>query len=397
MPKAPKILIAMNRISEADARMLNGIAEYARLKGPWVFVKEPPFELTCIDTRVKTSNCVTTSKVNGIITKIEKSSEIKKIIPAGVPAINLLGPLVHLPGISRDSEKIAKMATDYFLERGLKSFAYFGCPFLSTTNCVKCSQIFVNRIAKAGFKTDIYTWQKKKYTFSSLEKEQSYVGDWLISLPKPVGIMACTDYRGKVLLDICKKAGMLVPEEVVVLSVGNDRLICELCDPPLSSIDFDFENAGYKAAELLDQLVTGQVEATHKKIPLYPISVVTRHSTDFLAIEDQIVAQSLRFIHENIKEMIQVPDVAAAVAVSRQVLHKRFRLALGRTVHQEIRRAQVKRIAGMLLETNLSVSEIASALGYTSTRYIERNFRKEKQMTPKQFRKRFGLKQKTIN
>jgi len=111
-----------------------------------------------------------------------------------------------------------------------------------------------------------------------------------------------------------------------------------------------------------------------------------------LAIEDSEVVQAVRFIRKHTKEPIQVGDVVNAVTLSRRVLEKRFRRALGRSVHNEIRRVRIEQVARMLMETNLSVSQIALDLGYPGVDHIARHFRREKAMSPLTYRKRYGRK-----
>jgi len=183
-----------------------------------------------------------------------------------------------------------------------------------------------------------------------------------------------------------------VPDEVAVIGVDNDELICDLTTPPLSSIALNHEKAGYRAAQLLDKMMAGKRVDSKSIISLEASHVVTRQSTDVLAIDDQEVAKALRFIHQHSNEAIQVSDVADIVTVSRRVLECRFREVLNRSVHDEIRRARVERASRMLVATDLTVSQIVLRLGYPSDKHTTRQFRKEKGMTPLQYRKKFGRK-----
>jgi LacI family transcriptional regulator len=217
------------------------------------------------------------------------------------------------------------------------------------------------------------------------------MANWLKSLPKPVGLMTFADDRSQQVIDTCKIAGVNVPDEVAVIGVDNDDLICDLSDPPLSSIAFNTERAGYEAAELLDKLMAGK-KVVNQTIVVRPTHIVTRQSTNIIAIEDRVVADAARFIRQHSRKIIQVSDVTSAVMVSRCTLERRFRRALGKSVLKELKRVRTDQITQMLMETNLSVSQIASTLGYLSATHIARYFRQEKGISPLAYRKKYGRK-----
>ena len=161
--------------------------------------------------------------------------------------------------------------------------------------------------------------------------------------------------------------------------------------PAISSVAYNAERAGYEAAELLDKLMNGEKMAK-QRIVIRPTHIVTRQSTDILAIEDPEVVSAVRFIRQHAKEPIQVNDVIRVAAISRRGLYQRFQKALGRSINQEIRQVQVEIITRMLVETNLPVSRIAMDLGFTSIDHIARYFRKEKGMSPLDYREKYGQK-----
>lgn len=394
MAKIPKILIAIGYPSESEIRLLHGIAKYARLHGHWRFHTEQPND----NSNLKKDLLALTEswKPDAIITRIFDVKQIKDIVAHWVPTINLM-PLKSRSHYSllpetflffeREPAMTARMGAEYLLKRGLRNFAYFDCIW-ATYSCKERMDFFIDKIDRVGFKTSVY--KPPKSLNKKTQQEEPFIADWLKSLKKPVGIMTCGDVRAIDLASACRIANIKVPDEAAIITTGND-IACDLSDPPLSSIDLNFEKAGYEAAKLLDKLMSGKEKVTTHAIPVYPTTIITRNSTDILAIDDPIVLQALRFIQENTAVMLQVADVADAIAVSRHVLHKRFKQAIGRTVHDEIRRIRVERVATMLRETNRPISKIALDLGYNSAKYIERNFKKEKGITPKQFRKQHSL------
>jgi LacI family transcriptional regulator len=378
----PKVILLIETSRAYGRALLRGITKYSRLHGPWVFYSEP-------GGLEKAMPHLEGWGANGIIMRDSLKGE--KVIKMRVPVIvtvHLKEQISGFPFIDTDGVKIGEMAAEHFLNRGLQQFGFCGYNELHWSRA-RC-QNFARKIAEAGFDTNIY---KPKVTKRRrfVEKEQLLMAEWLKSLPKPVGVMAANDDRGRQLTEVCKIVGLRVPEEVAILGVDNDDLVCELSDPPLSSVALNVIRGGYEAAELLDRLMKGE-KMRNQSIIIPPMHIEVRQSTDILAIEDKDIIDAVRFINENARHPIRVGEVADTVALSRRVLQQRFRRSLNRTVHDEIRRARMEQVARMLAETNLSVSEIASTLGYSGVEKISRYFRREIGMTPVAYRKHYGLK-----
>ena len=205
--------------------------------------------------------------------------------------------------------------------------------------------------------------------------------------------MACNDDRSRDVLAACRIAELDVPGDVAILGVDDDELVCSLSYPQLSSIVASTERAGYEAARVLDKLMKGQkIAEAEKKVIISPLHVVTRQSTDVMAIEDHKLAEAVDFIRKHSREVIQVSDVAEAVGLSRRALEKRFRKVVSHSVHDEIKYTRVNQMADMLIGTNLSLSQIARLLGYPDASNISRYFKQYKGISPSEYRKRFGPK-----
>jgi len=233
--------------------------------------------------------------------------------------------------------------------------------------------------------------QPKARAKRAWKSEQNLIGEWLKALPKPVALMCCNDDRALQVIEACKLAELYVPDQVAVLGVDNDVLICDLADPPISSIALNTEVAGHDAARLLDQLMSGE-EMAGQEVRVRPTHIVTRMSTDMLAVTDREVAAAVRFIRRNPSRMMQVNDVVDATNVSRRVLEKRFKAILRRSVYQEIRRVRVNYIVGLLVGTDMSITEIAVKSGFDGVEHISRYFRKETGTSLREYRKRRGPK-----
>ena len=216
--------------------------------------------------------------------------------------------------------------------------------------------------------------------------EHGILAAWLHALSKPVGLMACNDDRGRQVLEACRTAGVAVPEEIAVVGVDNDELLCELSDPPLSSVALDTERGGYEAAQLLDGLMSGRIRQP-ARILVAPLGVVTRRSTDIVAAEDREVAAAVRWIRDWARRgPLRVAEVAQAVKLSRRSLEVRFRAALGRSVRAEIERVRLEHARSLLAETDLPTSQVAELSGFGSPSYLALVFRRRFRSTPTRYR-----------
>ena len=381
----PKVILLIDTARSYGRGLLEGIAKYSNLHGPWMFSWKAPFYRES-SSRELTLPRLQDLNADGIIMREQKKT--REVLALGLPTI--ISPYKNqfpgLPNIITDDVTMGKMAAEHLLNRGFQHFAY--CGFEDMFGVRSRGESFRRCVAKAGFKVSVYKEPKSRIK-RLWTNEQNVMAEWLKSLPKPVGLMACNDDRARDVTEVCKIAGLHVPEEVAVIGVDNDELVCNLSSPPLSSIVLNFERAGYEAAELLDKLMAGKKRLS-KSIMVSPTHTITRQSTDILAIEDIEVAGAIRYIRQNANMAIQVDDVVNVVTVSRRGLERRFRKVLNRSVLDEIRRVRIELVAKMLVETNFSVSQIALKLGYSGAENIARYFRQEKGISPVVYREKYG-------
>jgi LacI family transcriptional regulator len=198
--------------------------------------------------------------------------------------------------------------------------------------------------------------------------------------------MACNDVRGQQILDACNRVELAVPEEVAVIGVDNDELLCELCNPPLSSVIPNPECIGYKAAELLDRLMAGK-KPEPDPLRIAPLGIATRQSTDVLAIDDPEVAVAVKFIREHACEGARVNSILAHVPLSRSILERRFRKYLGHSPQQMLRGTQLERVKQLLIKTDLPLSKIAELAGFKHTEYMCVAFKRQVGRSPGAFRR----------
>jgi LacI family transcriptional regulator len=216
----------------------------------------------------------------------------------------------------------------------------------------------------------------------------SSLSQWLISLPKPIALMACDDNQGQHITEACRHAKIRIPEEVAILGVDNDEMLCEFSDPPLSSVGQDTEKGGYDAAKLLHHMMDNGIFEFYD-IVVRPTQVITRQSTDIYSTNDKNIAATLKYIHQNIDKKLQVDEIVKQVPLSRRTLEKRFLEMTGLPIYKYIFSLRVEKLSQKLLETDLSVFEIALELGFTDSKNIARQFKQIKGCTPIEYRNQF--------
>jgi LacI family transcriptional regulator len=374
---APSVLLFVETSREFGRSLLHGIARYSRLHGPWRVYRWPG----ALDSSLPEWKHL---KIDGAI--VRDVRVVEGLAHSGLPVIfaqHNKDSYSPFPAIITDSASIGHMAAEHFLDRGFQNFAYCGLDDFAWSR--GRAQYFAQRLTHAGFEVNQYRRTAAK-TGRAARREQNRIADWLRSLPKPAAVMCCNDDRALQVVEACKLADLSVPDDVAVLGVDNDVLVCDLADPPISSIALNTEIAGHEAAKLLDDLMRGG-QMAGQEIPVRPTHIVTRMSTDILAVSDPDVAAALRFIRRNPNRLIQVDDVVEATNVSRRVLEKRFKATLRRSVHQEIRRVRVNTIIPLLVGTDMSITDIAAHCGFDGVEHVSRYFRKETGVSLRDYRK----------
>jgi LacI family transcriptional regulator len=218
------------------------------------------------------------------------------------------------------------------------------------------------------------------------DRDQSRLISWLMELPKPVAVFATNDLLGHHVLDACGVGELSAPEQVAVLGVDNDELLCGLCDPPLSSINPDPERIGYEAASWLDRMMKGERTPDEAFLEVPPLGIVVRQSSDIFAVPDEDFATALRFIREHACDGITVKEVAEHVAVSRSWLERHFRLHLNRSPQAEIRNVQIKRCKELLRDTDLPLRTISRLAGFKHIEYMSVVFKRLTGESPGHYR-----------
>ena len=364
-------------------KILRGIGAYVHEIGNWsLYIEEEPL--------LKLPN-LNNWQGDGIILSFWIRSLAKAACKPRLPTVGIEGrgpcydPAWRIPCFDTDDLAIGRLGAKHLTERGFTRLAFCGFPPSpgnpwSTERAAGFQQYArehgLSCVIHTGYHTSVRKWIDIQHELTI----------WLESLEKPVALMAANDARARHVLEACRAIGLRVPEDVAVLGVDNDEVICELTDPPLSSIEHGATSLGYQAAALLDRLMAGK-KAKKLKTLVPPKEVVTRRSTDILAIADPEVAAAMTFIHENSCRPIRITDVVSAVGVSRSTIETKFKTVTGRTMHNEIQRLQIDRVRSLLATTDLPIKQIAVMAGFAHIHYMTTIFHENTGWTPAEYRK----------
>lgn len=329
---------------------------------------------------------------DGIIARIENKFIAHIISEIKIPTIDVSSGrfIPNLVWVETNDQLIAELAAEHLINCGLKNFAYCYDPYFNWAKWRRKSfKKIISNLNYPYFEYKINTLDSKKGWFS----EQNKLGNWLKSLPKPIGIMACYDICGLKIIETCRTLGMLIPDEVAIIGVDNDDLLCNLSDPKLSSVIPNTYETGYKSAELLDRLMRGENISDNTYL-IDPIGVATRQSTNILAIKDKYVLEVINFIKHNFQKNITVKDCLQNIPLSRRVIERRFLKELNRTIYNEIVRLKLNKVKQLLIETEIPLYDIAIQSGFKYIEYMSSLFKKKFGIPPSHYRVRHEIKSK---
>ncbi|NLS97154.1 MAG: DNA-binding transcriptional regulator [Planctomycetaceae bacterium] len=380
-PRRPRVALIVETSLASGRDILRGIARYLRAHGPWSVYHEP----RALEEAVPP--WLNQWQGDGIIARIQNRPIADAVVGTGLPVVDVLGlvPGLPVPLVHVDDRAVARLGADHLLERG---FRHFGFCAVEGANWSDARQAGFEAIVKqAGCDCSICRLPPDTRGLANWEAQQDLLTDWVRSLPRPVGVMVCNDPRGQLVLEAARRAGAAVPEQMAVIGVDNDEPLCEISYPPLSSVQPDHVRVGYEGAALLDRMMRGE---TAPQSPVYvpPAGLVTRLSTDVLAIDDPLVATAVRFIREYACDGIGIDDIVAHLPLSRSTLQRRFRRVLGRSVHDEILRIRLRRVQELLLDTELPLESVADKAGFAHRQYLGEVFKARTGYTLAQYRAR---------
>lgn len=381
-------LILLSDFTESFSyNLLKGVLAYSKSHEPWVVCRMPPsYKLTYgIEGVLKWAK---TWQADAIIGRFDNEDNVELFRQHGIIAIaqDYKARFENIPNITGDYRKTGKMAAEFFLNKGFQHFAFYG--YRDTVWSQERCEGFYECIAERGFGNNFHAYQEQ-----SLDDLWFYEAppllSWLKSLPHPTALMACDDNQGNRITEICKVNNIKVPDKIAILGVDNDEIICNLSDPPLSSISHNIVRGGFEAAELIDRLLNDEENNRQdmQDVVIQPINIVNRLSTDFYSTTDMHIHTVLKYIHQNIASDITVSDIVKQVPLSRRLLEIRFKQVTQQSIHKYIFNLRMERFAQLLLASDAPIADVAEQVGINNLKNLSRQFKILKKVSPNEYRK----------
>lgn len=382
---AMRLLFITDFTEQFAYRFLRGILDYSRRTEPWVVCKMPPAFKRQIGLEGVVS-WAKTWKADVVIGQFEPDEDVTIFQKNGIIAIaqDYVSKFSQIPNITGEYEKTGRMAAEHFLKKRFENFGFFG--FYGVCWSEERYEGFRKVIEEAGYGENLHVYDSQNIT-DRWYYDMSSLHQWLISLPKPIAIMACDDNQGNMLIQACQVCGLKIPFDVAIIGVDNDEILCNMSEPAMSTINCDVERGGYDTAAMVDRMVQDP-SYEGEDVIIKSLNVVERVSSSLFATNDPAVLKALRYILANIDHRISVTDILEQVPMSRRLLEQRFKQMTGLTIYNFISIHRIERFAQLLLSSNGSVSEIAARMDEFDTKSISRRFKAIKGCTPMEYRKK---------
>jgi len=310
-----------------------------------------------------------------------------------------------LLGVFADFAAAGRLRAEHLLARGFRRFALLTSD--DDRGHLVEMKAFADAVAVMGFPC---VAQKVPLDLSDSLKQwrhtQRTIAAWMEDWRPPVGVYAGSEMHGRMVAELCRNRGWRVPEDVAIIAGWNQETLCEHPRPTLSSVDLGYERIGYEAARLLHRLMDEKEKGTGvfakhpsgrsekrprslfpEHILLPPKSLIVRESTDFFAVDDELIGAALEFIAANSHRKIVPSDVAQAVNIGLRTLQRRFRKYLDRPIATEIRRVRIERAKRELAQTDRSIASISRDVGFDSPTRMHEVLCRELGVTPTEYRR----------
>ncbi|MBR0057087.1 MAG: substrate-binding domain-containing protein [Kiritimatiellae bacterium] len=327
---------------------------------------------------------------------------VRRLRRCSIPVVDLTAehPEIRLPRVCGDNRAIGRLAAEHFIASNHRHAAWFS---------TKWTPVHADRFkgfAEAWTAADNVSALRQQADNSKVCEpparwvlaEEVEAGRWddsratarwfeerFRSAPKPLALFCYDDADAALALSACRTHGVAVPEEFAVLGVGDDHLLCENQNVPLSSVLHDAGRVGSEGAALLARLMDGEAPP-RAPILVPPKGVAVRASTDRIIANDPLVAQALSLVTHNLSRPWGVEQLAAALEVPPIRLHRRFVEELGHPPGEEIRRQRLARVRLLLRGTDLPLGEIARQCGFCHAQHLSNLFRRNTGLSPRAWR-----------
>lgn len=358
---------------ESGRQMMQGILDFADRRGDWTIISDMHFD----------AQFAKTNRLDGMIAMAFEEPAIRRLTAAKFPVVGIGTTRLagRVPFVGFDNMAIGRMAASHLLRLGFSELAYFDhhapLPDERLAGFLEVAEAEGVTVHKLPTNTP--------HNFDPVHGARERVYEWVSKLPLPIGVFAYNDLDALEVAAVAQRAKLHIPNDMALLGVDNDSILTRVCHPNLSSIDHGAKQVGYRAAEMLEKLIRGE-SVSPDPVRLPPVGVITRPSTDTMALSDPDVVMALRMIRSGACDGLRADQVIAKVSVSRTALENRFRALLGRSIHQEIVRLRMEKAMYLLRETDLDMPQITDRSGFKYPSQVSHLFRKHLGLSPRQYR-----------
>lgn len=324
---------------------------------------------------------------DGAIISSDDPAVVAEVHASGLPCVNIANYFEghsKIPVVGNDDQSIGQLVAQHFLDRGFRHFAYFCNPASPYFNPRR--DAFIKALQDAGVGCAVGPRPIDNRLGDGPYHWTEHAGQWLASLPRPLAVLAPWDVDASEAVIACRSAGLRVPEDVSVIGVDNDELLCLSVWPHLSSVATPSRRIGFEAVRLLRDMILNKTPAPAEPVILPSPEIIVRGSSSETAVDDAEVAMAVNYIQTHLAQRLSVNDLVEHTAISRRALERRFVQALGRTPMAEIRRARLERAKRLLIESDFSLAEVARRSGFVRQQRLCSVMKSETGFTPLQFR-----------
>ncbi len=379
----PKILVVFSNFDRTHRLMLEGILEYVRSEcmPAW----QVQLELRDISRSI--SSETVSGGFSGIIAAVLNASDRRKYFRTGLPTVLFEPTLDRMDASKRPANNVTffndhaaegRTAAEYFLERGYKSFAFVGTP-LPTAWSEARGRGFSSRLSKEGLQPAVYP-APSRAAATDFTVETPILARWLKRLPRTTALLAAHDQRAQQIETAARKASVRIPDDIALLGVDDDTLLCETASPPISSIPVYAPETGWRFGEAMDKLLKGG--KTARVVRTCHTRVVTRLSTESFALDDPVVSKALAWAQSHLGERLSVETLSAAANCSVRTLQMKFARTLNRTIRDELAYLRRREAVKLLKETSMPVGEIARICGFCGPSHLGTRLKNATGMNP---------------
>lgn len=378
-----RILVLIDYSSDFSRRLLKGLIQYSKDHGPWIFYRLPAY-YKALYGKEGIVEWAKEWKADAIIARWDHEGT-NLLATLNIPIIlqNYKERSPYFSNLTGDYVGTGEMAARFFIKRRYQNFAFYGNKGVVWSR--ERAEGFRREVEKAG--GNYYYFESENLNGEEWSTTYIELDEWLLSLPKPVGLFACDDSFALRISQICTINNIKIPEEISLLGVDNDELICQLSDPPISSIVTDVEKGGYEAGKLIDRMINGEIDEPFDII-IQPSRLELRKSTEKFDISNEYIYQVVNYIEDNFTSEINIEGLTNLVPLSRRNLEVKFKDEMGTSIYQFILSCRIEYFAYLLLTTDRTLFDLALESGFNDCKNIARIFKKIKGCTPSEYRKK---------